>query len=632
MTEFLTLVELLQYRSQHQPHDTAYIFLKNGETELPPLTYQQLDEKARAIATQLNTLNRQGTRALMVYPYEAGLEFIAAFFGCLYAGLVAVPIHPPRNRRNFYDVQACLESCQAQIVLTIQSQLSNFKNQLSLSPSNSRLTWLATDNISTFQAANFTEPNINKNTLAFLQYTSGSTGQPKGVMITHDCILHNQKILKTAFSHTEQLIGVGWLPLFHDMGLIGNIFQPLYIGRPCILMSPIAFIQKPIRWLQAISRYQATTSGGPNFAYDLLCNQVTSEQKATLNLSSWDVAFTGAEMIRSETLERFTTTFADCGFRYESFYPCYGMAEATLLITGGQKTTPPIIRYLNKAALEENQIIFSDSHQPGTQSIVGCGQPGLNTKIKIVDPNLLTECPENKVGEIWVSGLGIAKGYWNLTEETHQGFQAYLADTGEGPFLRTRDLGFLNHGELFITGRLQELLVFWGINHYPQNLEETVQKSNPALKLNAGAAFSVELESENRLIIANEIERNYRQNFLMDEIVQAVRWQVFEQHLVDVYGLVLLKPGSLPRTSSGKIQRRTCRELFLQGNLDIIAEWRSPQTEPKDLTSLLQKYFNPVTHLRRYLTFAKGRFRRLSYQLLAIARSAREQGTGETRK
>lgn len=617
MIEFLTLVELLQYRSQHQPNDTAYIFLKNGETELPPLTYQQLDEKARAIAVQLNTLNLEGTRALMVYPYEAGLEFIAAFFGCLYAGIVAVPIHPPRNRRNFYDVQACLESCQAQVVLTIQSQLSNFKNQLNVSASNSPLTWLATDNIPTAQAANFTEPKINKDTLAFLQYTSGSTGRPKGVMITHDCILQNQNILKTAFSHTENLIGVGWLPLFHDMGLIGNIFQPLYLGRPCILMSPIAFIQKPIRWLQAISHYQGTTSGGPNFAYDLVCNQVTAEQKSTLNLSSWDVAFTGAEMIRAETLERFTKIFAECGFRYQSFYPCYGMAEATLLITGGQKTTSPVIRYLNKVALEDNQIIISNSNQPGLQSIVGCGQPGFNTTIKIVDPNLLTECAENKVGEIWVSGAGIAQGYWNIVEETQQAFQAYLADTGEGPFLRTRDLGFLNQGELFITGRLQEVLVFWGINHYPQNLEETVQKCHPALKVNAGAAFAVELEGENRLIIANEIERSYRHNVMIDEIVEVVRWQVFEQHLVDVYGLVLLKPGSLPRTSSGKIKRRACREMFLQGNLEIVAEWRSPQTEPKDLTSLLQKYFNPLTHFRRYLTLSKVKLRRLFYRLLS---------------
>ncbi|MGC9524447.1 MAG: fatty acyl-AMP ligase [Limnospira sp.] len=605
--EFSTLVDLLHYRSHHQPHDLAYIFLKNGETELPPLTYQELDQKAKAIALELNALIPPGSRALMVYPYEAGLEFITAFFGCLYAGVVAVPIHPPRNRRNFYDVRSCIESCQAQMALTVQSQLSNFKNQLG---SNSDLIWLATNTLSTATTSQLTQPKINPDTLAFLQYTSGSTGKPKGVMIAHDCILNNQKILKLAFRHGEDAIGVSWLPLFHDMGLIGTVFQALYLGRPCILMSPIAFIQKPIRWLQAISRYRATTSGGPNFAYDLLCNQVTKEQKRKLDLSSWDVAFNGAETVRPQTLERFAKTFSECGFCYESFYPCYGMAEATLFITGGEKDKPPTVRHIDQATLRDNRVIFTDVC-PGSQSIVSCGQPRLNTTVKIVDPHSLTECPEGRVGEIWIDGPGVAKGYWNLPEQTRQTFQAALADTGQFPFLRTRDLGFIHRGELFVTGRLQEVLVFWGINHYPQNLEETIQDCHPALKVNGGAAFSVELDGENRLVIAHEVDRDYRHNLDVDAVVQAVRWRVFEQHMVDVYGLVFVKPGALPRTSSGKIRRLACREMFLRGDLDSIAEWRSPQTEAKDLTALLQKYFNPATHLKRYFSLIKGRTRQL---------------------
>jgi acyl-CoA synthetase (AMP-forming)/AMP-acid ligase II len=609
------LVELLCDRAQCQPNKTAFTFLKDGETHSVNLTYQELDRQAKAIALQLNLLKiKQGDRAVLIYPYDGALEFIAAFFGCLYAGVVAVPCYPPQNRLALSDLQSRLVSCQAEIILTTKSYLAKLKSQLITPESDPifhKLHWLVTDDISTSLADHWLKPKCDRDTLAFLQYTSGSTGIPKGVMVTHACILHNQQMLQMAFGHTEEASGVGWLPLFHDMGLIGTVIQAVYLGSPCIFMSPIAFIQKPIRWLQAISRYKATTSGAPNFAYDLLSRRATPEQIASLDLSSWTVAFCGAEPIRVETLDRFSEKFAPCGFRREAFYPCYGMAEATLFVTGGIHTEPPVVKYIEKAPLEKNRVVIANSQKEGVREFIGCGRAWLDSKIIIVDPESLTQCPPNRVGEIWVSGMGVGKGYWNLPEETERTFQAYLKDTGEGPFLRTGDLGFMQDGELFITGRLTDLMVFWGFNHYPQHIEETVEKCHPALRSSAGAAFSVEVAGEDRLVIVNEIERSYRQGLVIDEVVEAIRWAVFQEHFIDVYGIVLLKTGSLSKTSSGKVQRKACKAKFLEGRLDVVGEWRLK--EQSDITSLINRYLNPMTHLRRYSLLFGGRLRRFLY-------------------
>jgi acyl-CoA synthetase (AMP-forming)/AMP-acid ligase II len=609
---YSTLVELLGDRSQCQSHHKAYTFLKDGEIELLSVTYQELDLQARAIASRLQQMNIANCRAILVYPYDAGLEFIAAFFGCLYANVVAVPCHPPRNHHAVYDLQDRLISSQAQIILTHKSLLKKLKSQLSNSLS--ELFWLTTPEISLSEASEWVEPKISSDRIAFLQYTSGSTGMPKGVAITHKCLLYNQQMLNLAFGHSETAIGVGWLPLFHDMGLIGNVLQALYLGRPSILMSPIAFVQKPVRWLQAISRYQATTSGGSNFAYDLSIAHVTSEQMANLDLSSWEVAFSGAESVSAATMERFVAKFAPCGFRPTAFYPCYGMAEATLFISGGKKTELPVVKYINKLALEENRVVMSSSPQEGFQAIVGCGQAWLDGKITIVDPKSLTECLPQQVGEIWVSGSGISQEYWNLPEESLKTFQGYLKDTKENPYLRTGDLGFLQDGELFITGRLKEILIFWGLNHYPQHIEQTVEKCHPGLRSNFGAAFSVEIDGAERLVVAQEVERSYQKTLVIDDVVEVIRWEIFEQHLIDVYAIVLLKLGSIPRTSSGKIQRHVCRAKFLDGSLDILSEWRSSKTESSNLTSVIQKYSDPLTHIKRYLTFARTKLSLLSWR------------------
>jgi natural product biosynthesis luciferase-like monooxygenase protein len=572
-----TLIDLLQSRANQEPDKTAYIFLADGETEEDSLTYQELDQRSQAIAAHLQRLNATGSRALLLYP--PGLEFITAFFGCLYAGVVAVPAYPPRLNHSLSRLQAIIADAQATIALTTTSILSNLERRFTEFPELKALHWLATDKVQSDTAVGWQLPHANSNTLAFLQYTSGSTGTPKGVMVSHGNVLHNQRLIQQGFQHTKQTIFVGWLPLYHDMGLIGNVLQPLYLGIPCILMSPVAFLQRPFNWLQAISRYKATTSGGPNFAYDLCVRKITPEQRSQLDLSSWEVAFNGAEPVRAETIERFTQTFAPCGFRREAFYPCYGMAENTLIVSGGLKSAPPILQNVQGEALEKNQVILAEVESQDVRTLVGCGQAlgqqkmAMPTAVRgatIANPETLTRCASNQVGEIWVSGASVAQGYWQRPVETEYTFQAYLADTGEGPYLRTGDLGFLQDGELFVTGRLKDLIIIRGRNHYPQDIELTVEQSHPALRSSAGAAFSIEVDDEERLVVVQEVERTYLRKLDVDEVVGAIRQAVWKQHELQVYAVLLLKTAGIPKTSSGKIQRHACRQGFLEESLSVV--------------------------------------------------------------
>lgn len=605
---FSTLVELLIYRAQNQSEQKAYTFLQSVETEAASLTYKELHVQAQAIAASLQALNLGGERALLLY--QPGLDFIAAFFGCLYAGVIAVPAYPPRRNQKLSRLQAIAADAQAKIVLTSKSILDNLQTGFTQKDLEiSGLHWLATNELSNDLAQAWQPQELTGNTLAFLQYTSGSTGTPKGVMITHGNLLHNERMIEKAFGHTNKTIVVGWLPVFHDMGLIGNVLQPLYLGVPCILMSPVDFLQKPIRWLQAISHYKATTSGGPNFAYDLCIRKVTPEQLATLDLSSWEVAFTGAEPVRAETLEQFASTFAPCGFRPEAFYPCYGMAETTLIVSGGEKIALPITCNVEKAALEQNRIVKQHESRGDIQTIVSCGQSPADQKVVIVDPQSLTMCAPEQVGEIWVAGPSVAQGYWNQLEETEKTFHAYLADTGVSdsatsvPFFRTGDLGFLQDGELFITGRLKDVIIIRGQNHYPQDIELTVENSHPALKPSSGAAFSIDFKGSERLVIVQEVERSYLRKLNVQEIVGNVRQAVIGQHGLDIFATVLIKTGSIPKTSSGKIRRQACRTAFLSGSLDVMEDWtENPQDKAKfkdleaDVDSVL-KQLTPTKHL-----------------------------------
>nr|AKL71645.1 NocL [Nostoc sp. CCAP 1453/38] len=597
---FSTLVELLIYRVQSQPQQKAYTFLRDGETEEVSLTYEELDQKARAIASHLQSLGAEGERALLLYP--PGLDFITAFLGCLYAGVVGVPAYPPRQNMNLLRLQAIVTDAEASLVLTTSGLLANLVSRWAENPELATMRWLATDDINTHFSHPWQPPKLEKDSLAFLQYTSGSTGTPKGVMITHGNLLANQRSIKMGFGHTDKTIFVGWLPLFHDMGLIGNVLQPLYLGIHSVLMSPVAFLQKPLRWLQAISDYKATTSGGPNFAYDLCIRKITPEELSRLDLSSWEVAFNGAEPVRSETLEKFANYFAPCGFRKEALYPCYGMAETTLFVSGGVTTSPPVLCEVDTTPLEENQVVAATSNA-GSRTIVGCGRTWLDEKIIIVDTQSLTVCPADRVGEIWVSGPSVAAGYWRRSQQTAETFQAYLSDPNvseelgvSGPFLRTGDLGFLQDGELFVTGRLKDVIIIRGQNHYPQDIELTVQNSHPALRLNCGAAFTVEQKGQQRLVIVQEVERTSLRRLDIKEVVGNITEAVIDNHGLQVYATVLIKPGSIPKTSSGKIQRHACRRGFLEGSLNVVEDCSSSlqhqanlQKLTTDVNSLLTK-------------------------------------------
>lgn len=575
-TNFSTLVELLRYRALHQPDRTAFTFLGDGKTELASLTYEELDACSRAIAQALTCqfpaqpqyTDAAGMRALLLYP--PGLEFISAFFGCLYAGVVAVPAYPPKRNQNLLRLQAIVTDAQAQVALTTTSLLGNIKSQFLQNSELASLNCLATDSL--VESENFRPHPATPDTLAFLQYTSGSTGTPKGVMVSHGNLMCNSEYMHEIWGFSSESVMVTWLPTFHDMGLIYGILQPLYHGCPCYLMAPASFIQKPIDWLQAISHYKATHSAAPNFAYELCVRKITPEQRATLDLSRWHMTLNGAEPVRADTIDRFTEAFKPCGFNLDTFCPGYGLAEATLVVAGVQNKKVPNFYTVQAEALAQNQARDGKSEEK-VQTLVGHGQPGIDTKVVIVHPKSLTQCSPEEVGEIWVSGSTVAQGYWMRPEETERTFRAYLADTSDGPFLRTGDLGFCKDGELFVTGRLKDVVIIRGRNYYPQDIELTVEQSHPALKAGASAAFSVEVESEERLIVAQEVERTYLRKLDADEVVGAIRQAVGEQHELPVYAVVLLKPASIPKTSSGKIQRHACKAGFLDGSLEGIGTW-----------------------------------------------------------
>ena len=591
MIEYSNLVEILQNRALKQPNHIAYRFLSDGKTESGNLTYEELDRQARAIAAKLQSLLKSGSRVLLVYPYHNGLEFISSFFGCLYAETIAVTTSPPRHGKEVIKLLERAISSGSKVVLTTAEFLKTIKTGIALdrelAKSTQDFTFLATDTLPSSLSASWQTPKIERDTLAFLQYTSGSTGIPKGVMITHGNILSNQEMIRQSFQHTEATIVVGWLPMFHDMGLIGNVLQPLYLGRPSILMSPVSLAQKPFEWLKAITHYQATTSGGPNFAYDLLCLKATPENLADLDLSSWSVAFSGAEMVRAETIDRFSEIFKPYGFRREAFYPCYGMAETTLFITGGLKSAPPVVKYVDGDALEQNQVISAKPEQKGAKAIVGCGNTWLDTKAIIVEPESLTKCSSDRIGEIWVSGSGVGKGYWQQPEATKETFEANLPNYEQVSWLRTGDLGFIEAGELYITGRLKEVMIFWGRYCYPQHVEKTVQESHPALRPNCGAAFAIDVDTTERLVITQEVERSSLRNLNVEEMVKAICQAVAQEHEVEVYAIAFLKTGSIPKTSSGKIQRPGCRAKFISGDLNIVAQWQQNQSTGKNVTEMV---------------------------------------------
>ncbi len=498
------------------------------------------------------------------------------------------PPNPAQPQRALPRLRVIIDNAHPTVALTTASIRAKLEGLLAGPPQTPAIRWLATDDIANGAEFEWQPPEVTPDTLALLQYTSGSTSMPRGVMVSHANLIHNSAHITHAFELTMESVSVMWLPLFHDMGLTNGVIQPLLMGRECFLMAPQAFLQRPLRWLRAISRYRATISGGPNFAYDLCTRRITPEQRENLDLSGWHAAYNGAEPVRADTMKRFAAAFAGCGFQPRFFYPCYGLAEATLLVAGGRPQDDPVLCTAEASALERNRVNEAradESCDPRrkVRTLVGSGRALPGTRIAIVDPQSLTPCAPEAVGEIWVSSPSVARGYWNRPEETAQTFHAYIADTGAGPFLRTGDLGFLRDGELFVTGRLKDLIIIDGRNVYPQDIELTVEQSHPAMRPGCCAAFSVELDDEERLVVAVEVDRHYRAGVPQaeplphpgerplldaDAMTRAIRRAVAEDHDVRVHAVVLLKAGSIARTPSGKVQRRQCQTSFINGTME----------------------------------------------------------------
>ncbi len=585
-----TLVDILRWRALRLPDQRTHTLLLDGEAEGEHLTHATLDRQARSIAALLQSYRAGGERALLLYP--PGLEFIAGFFACLYAGVIAVPLPAPnlaQPQRTIPRLRAIIADAQPSVVLTTSAILADAGGLFAQAPELQKLRWVATDTVASPMAQEWQDPAVSSNTLALLQYTSGSTAEPKGVMISHANLVHNSAYIGRLFAFNPHGVTVTWLPAFHDMGLMNGIIQPVYKGRPCYLMPAAAFLMRPVRWLEAISRFKATISGGPNFAYELCTRRITPEQREALDLSSWDVAYNGAEPVRADTMRRFAATFAACGLRPGALHPCYGLAEATLLVSGGS-LREDMVRTIQVPALERNRVIAGSDQDRSVRTLVSSGHPLSDTKVVIVDPDSLTACAPDQVGEIWVSGPGVTQGYWNRPEETERACRAHLKDTGEGPFLRTGDLGFMQAGELFVTGRLKDLVILSGRKLYPQDIEMTAEQSHPALRPACCAAFAVDGPEEERLVIVAEVEPQYRPMLRTspsgaanahangrlqldpEAVVRAIRGAVAAQHDARAHTVVLLRAGRIPKTTSGKVQRHACKAGFLNGTLDTFGE------------------------------------------------------------
>ena len=576
-----TLTDILQYRADSQSDQTIYTFLLDGETEQISLTYRELDRKAKAIAACLQSLVSSQERILLLYP--PGLGFIEAFFGCLYADVIAIPAYPPRPNRSIARIQSIIKDAQPTLALTTKGILNGLTKRAEQAPELKTLQWLATDNLEPQYADKWQEITLSGDDIAFLQYTSGSTAEPKGVKIAHRNLLHNLQAIHQCFQHSTESQGVIWLPPYHDMGLIGGVLQPLYGGFPVVLMSPLIFLQNPLRWLKAISRYRGTTSGGPNFAYDLCVRKFKPDPDLDLDLSSWNLAFNGAEPINYASLEKFAATFRPYGFRPEAFYPCYGMAEATLIISGGEKKSLATTKTISSKELEQNSVVDALPEDDDARTLVSCGHSLADQKIAIVDPQSLTPCPSGKIGEIWVTGPSIAAGYWNKSTMINETFHAQLPEMSDLKFLRTGDLGFMDQGELFVTGRLKDVIIIKGRNHYPQDIERTVEACNNFIRPSSVASFAIADEGEEKLVILAEVERHYwnrRENATKSkeeiaaaraakeqELIQLIRRAIAKAHDLQTHSVVILKAGAIPKTSSGKIQRHICRDRFLKNEL-----------------------------------------------------------------
>ncbi len=605
---FPHLAAMVEEQGRRFPQRTAFVFEDDaGQTET--WTYEKLSRRALTLGAWLSKHVQVGDRVLLVYP--PGLEFIAAFLGCVYSGALPVPATYPKPRRPLPRLDSIVADCQPSLVLTHSSVIGGLCLEQQ-TPAISELAWEPTDQLPTIEKIDFQPLARVATDIAFLQYTSGSTSEPRGVMVSHGNILHNLESIRQRFEvlPNENVKAVFWLPAYHDMGLIGGILSPLYVGGTSTLFAPTTFLRRPQRWLELISETKASVSGAPNFGYDLLVRKTTVAERAGLDLSNWRLAFCGAEPINPDTLAEFAEAFACAGFQPSAFFPCYGLAESTLFVTGGQSATGPRVLQVDREAIREHQVVCRAERNGSTRALVGCGPECAGLIVKIVDPRTRTACDANEVGEIWVRGDSVARGYWNKEPVNAEIFRAKIAANGSannhaGEFLRTGDLGFRHEGELFVTGRLKDVIIVRGRNHYPQDLERTAQTAHEAVDV--GSAFSVEIDGSEELVVVHQWRRDSR-HADYNQMIDAIRTAIVAEHDLDPYAIVLIRPASLPVTSSGKVQRQRCRELYLQGELAITAEWVNQQSAD-DLESCAEQLTSPPEFLERLAQFSPEQLR-----------------------
>jgi len=567
--EFSSLVDVLRRRAAEQPNDPAYIFLPDRGAEPLSLSFAELYASARTVAMRLVERGQKGDRAVLLF--SPGLDFIVAFFACLLAGVIAVPMMVPRRASSRDASAAILADCSPRFAMTRCDLLTGARPDLKDRFRTAPLDWVFVDSrIAACGEPQNLLPVPGRDDIALLQYTSGSTSAPKGVVVSHGNLIENSEMIRNVFGNTRKSTHVSWVPLYHDMGLILNVLQSFYVGALCVLLAPVSFMQRPLSWLRAIHDYRAEVAGGPNFAFDLCVRRHRPEAIQGIDLSCWKVAFNGAEPVRANTIDRFASTFAPYGFDAKSIQPAYGMAEATLLISADRRGGGPVTRRISRDALQRNQIVAPRSAQDA-QILVGCGRQLVGERLAIVDPEARMPLGPGLVGEVWVAGPHVSQGYWHNPEATASVFRVRTASGGAQYWLRTGDLGFLDEdGELYITGRIKDLIIIRGINHYPQDIEETVQDCHAALRRHCGAAFSVpDQNDEEQLVVVQEVERTFRRQIATEEIIASIREAIVREHEVAAREIVLIHTGSLPKTTSGKIQRHLTRQMFLAGSLSL---------------------------------------------------------------
>ena len=567
LARLASMADLLHRRAAVQPGDRAYLVLSDRGRAEAAITFAELERRAAALARQLAARARPGERALLLCP--TSIEFMVGLFSCLLSGIVAVPMMLPRRQSTRDSSAAIVADCAPRLALSLRALIDGERGDLLGRFAGTGIEFVAVDDPAGASLDGAPPPAPAISDLALLQYTSGSTSAPKGVMVSHANLLANLEMIRAAFGNTRRSTYVSWVPLYHDMGLVINVLQTLYVGSLCVLMAPVAFIQRPLLWLRAISEYRAEVAVSPNFGFDLCVERYRPEQMDGIDLSGWRLALNGAEPVRAQTIRRFADAFAPHGFAASAIYPAYGMAEATVLISAGRRGEGATIRSLSREGLQQHRAV-APSGAGDEQPAVGCGRALVGERIAIVDPDSCARLPPDRVGEIWVAGANIAAGYWQNVEASEAVFGAHIAGEPDDKWLRTGDLGFLDAGgRLFITGRIKEVVIIRGANHYPQDIEDTVQSCHPALRRHGGAAFAVgDGGAAERLVVVQEVERTQRRAIVADEVIGRIREAIISEHEIVPHEITLLRPGALPKTTSGKIQRGLSRQLWLAGALD----------------------------------------------------------------